>query len=128
MSFEMKAFGAFVRQLAKAGVRQALPLEIYVRKAEDAVKQVRQEILNDTNRGLVTADRAKELQVLVTVVMDWHKTHGHVETHLDEHDWESLGNGAHMRRKHLDENYVRPMFKAASMSAKDELTKENDDE
>lgn len=125
---ETKAFGAFVRQMAKAGLRQAAPLEIYVRRADDGVKEVRQEIENDIGRGLITEERAKELQILVTCLLGFHKTHGHVEESHNSADWVSLGNGAHMRRTHLDENYEKPTFKAACMTVEDELTKENDEE
>jgi hypothetical protein len=42
---ETKAFGAFLKQLARIGMRQALPLEIYVRKAGDSVREIRREIM-----------------------------------------------------------------------------------
>ena len=128
MSFELKSFGAFVRQLAKQEVRQAATLALYVRHPYDTVKQVRQEIVNDTGRGLITAERAAELQGLVGVCILWHKTHGQVETHLDSSDWASLGEGAHMRRRHLDENYEAPMLKAMPSSLEEKLAKEEDDE
>lgn len=127
-NFEMKSFGAFVRQLAASNVRQAVTLKIYVRRATDTIREVRREIENDTNKGLITEERAKELQILVTVLMGWHKVHGQVETPYDSADWVSLGEGAHMRRRHLDENYERPKFKREASTIEEELTKENEDE
>ena len=125
---ETKAFGAFLKQLARMGMRQALPLEIYVRKAGDSVREIRREIINDTHKGLITPERAGELQELVTTCMAWHKTHGYVEENHDSRDWESLGEGAHMRRKHLDENYETPVRMKAGHTVEEELTKENEDE
>jgi hypothetical protein len=128
MSFEMKAFGAFVRQLAKAGVGQALPLEAFVRQHEDTVRHVRREIHKGIAGGYLTIERADELQRLIDVLMAWHRTHGHVETHLDGSDWLSLGNGGHMRRKHLDENYECPILVNKGLTIEEKLTKENEDE
>jgi len=124
---ETKAFGAFVRQLARLGMSQALPLDIFVRQAGDGVREVRREIINDTNRGLITPERAEELQALVDVLMRWHKTHGYVEERLDPRDWASLGNGGHMRVKHLDENYEH-VHSPKMITIEQELTKENIDE
>ena len=125
---ETKAFGAFIRQLARIGMRQALPLEIFVRQAGDGIREVRREIINDTHRGLITPERAKELQDLVTTCMGWHHTHGHVEECLDSRDWVSLGNGGHMRLKHLDENYEHVSNPQTVITVEQELTKENTDE
>ena len=125
---ETKAFGAFLKQLARLGMAQALPLEIYVRKAGDSVREIRREIINDTHKGLITPERAGELQELVTTCMAWHKTHGYVEETHDARDWVSLGEGGHMRRRHLDENYEKPKFKRETSTVEEELTKENEDE
>jgi hypothetical protein len=127
MSFETKAFGAFVRQLAKAKVQQALPLEAFVRQHEDTVREVRREIHKGIASGLLSVERADELQRLIDVLMVWHRTHGFVETHLDGNDWLSLGNGGHMRRKHLDENYEHRMTPKFG-TIEQELTKENTNE
>jgi hypothetical protein len=124
---EKKAFGAFVLQLARIGMRQALPLEAFVRKAEDGIQEVRREIKKGANGGLLTPERAEELQELVNVLMAWHRTHGYVEEHLDPRDWASLGNGGHMRVKHLDENYEH-LNVPKSGTVEQELTKENEDE
>ena len=113
MSFEKKAFGAFVRELAKSGLKQALPLEAFVGRPGDSVREVRREVHKGVGHGLLTAERADELQRLIDVLMGWHRTHGFVETRLDGDDWLSLGNGGHMRRKHLDENYEKPVLKHA---------------
>jgi hypothetical protein len=126
--FETKAFGAFVLQLARVGMGQAMPLEIFVRQADDNVQKVRREIENDTNRGIITPERAEELQGLVDVLMRWHKTHGYVEEHFDPRDWASLGNGGHMRLKHLDENYEHVSNPLTVITVEQELTKENIDE
>ena len=110
---------------------QALPLAIFVRKVEDGVREVRREIEKDVGKGIITPERAEELQGLVDVVMRWHKTHGYVEERLDPHDWVSLGNGGHMRVKHLDENYEAPRPRASAISNLESLltqTKENEDE
>lgn len=127
MSFEMKAFGAFVRQLAKAKVRQALPIEAFVREYYDGIREVRREVHKGIASGLLTPERADELQRLIDVLMVWHKTHGHVQVCLNGDDWISLGNGGHMRRKHLDENYEFPVLPKAC-SIEQELTKENTNE
>ena len=127
MSFEMKAFGAFVRQLAKAKVQQALPLEAFVREYYDGIREVRREVHKGIASGLLTPERADELQRLIDVLMVWHKTHGHVQVCLDGADWISLGNGGHMRIKHLDENYEHRMT-PKSGTIEQELTKENTNE
>ena len=106
---------------------QALPLEIYVRKADDSVTEVRREIEKDVGKGLVAPERAGELQELVTTCMAWRKTHGYVEERHDPRDWVSLGEGGHMRVKHLDENCEHvPSHK--TITIEQELTKENEDE
>ena len=101
---EMKAFGAFVKQLAGANLRQATSLALYVRRRSDMVRHVRAEIRKDLGKGNITEERAAELHGFVDVIMGWQKTHGRVEESFDSRDWISLGEGAHMRRKHIDEN------------------------
>ena len=123
MSFEKKAFGAFVKQLAKAGVCQALPVEAFVRKHEDTVREVRREIHKGIAAGFLTPEYADSLQRLIDVLMSFHRTHGTVETHMDRNDWLSLGNGGHMRRKHLDENYVCPWIQRGLMTLQEKLNK-----
>jgi len=125
---EKKTFGAFVLQLARIGMGQALPLAIFVRKAEDGIQEVRREIEKDAGKGLITPERATELQGDVDVLLGWHRTHGYVEESLDPRDWDSLGNGGHMRKKHLDENYEHVHSPKMKLTVEQELTKENIDE
>lgn len=128
MSLEMKSFGAFVWQLARYGVRQAVPLARCVRHPGDNIKQVRQEIVNDIGRGLITPERAAELQGFVTVCIMWHRLHGHVEEHHDRRDWASLGEGCHMRLKHLDENYEAAGSPEGLVTLEQKLMEEENEE
>ena len=107
----MKAFGAFVKQLAKTGVVQAQTVAIYVRHPADNLKHVRREIEKDLHSGRITQERFSKLNALVDTCVAWHKEHGRVDEHPDNDDWISLGDGARMRRTHYaNENSKKDVF------------------
>lgn len=98
---ETKAFGAFVKQLAKSGVSQARTVALYVRHPADNLKRVRREIEKDHHAGRITESRLSAVNAAVDICVEWHRQHGRVAVYLDSDDWIDLGNGARMRRTHI---------------------------
>ena len=99
---ETKAFGTFVRELKHAGVDQGYAVALYVEHPYDNVSRVRYAILKAKNKGAITAERADSLSAAVDTCYAWYQTHGKIIDHTDPEDWNDLGNGAHMRRTHMD--------------------------
>lgn len=89
-------FGGYVKRLKAEGVPEAGHVEMYVKSRQDKPRDVRRRIKIERQKKYISLENYQALTAAVKRFKKMHFESRLVDVTGD--DWQSLGNGAHVRR------------------------------
>jgi hypothetical protein len=102
MGATVKTYAGFVVGAANMKVSAAQAVALYVKKRTESKSEVLTRIAADLKSGQIDRERFDRLNELAEKLHElWMKT-GRIVDERDPRDWKDLGNGARMRKKHLE--------------------------
>lgn len=100
--FEIKTFGGFLAGAAKLKLRMASSVALYSTARKDCKGDVEARIRSACMAGKIDAEYRDTLLVYLEACHALYLKSGKVIDSRDPRDWNDLGNGGRMRKKHLD--------------------------